>query len=99
MEQVLNEEAGAETAPAAVMPDGRCRRYAESVQKGASTFRGAGLSGQLRDYGEFARLAFGWLELVPPGVTLVSEWRQDEGTWSSRTSIMSLSPAVPGSKR
>ena len=44
---------------------------------GASTFRGAGLSGQLRDSGEFARLAFGGLELVPPGVTLVSEWRQE----------------------
>lgn len=44
---------------------------------GASTFRGAGLSGQLRDSGEFARLAFGGLELVPPGVTLVSEWRRE----------------------
>jgi SAM-dependent methyltransferase len=44
---------------------------------GASTFRGAGLSGQLRDSGEFARLALGGLELVPPGVTLVSEWRQE----------------------
>jgi hypothetical protein len=28
-----------------------------------------------RDSGEFARLAFGGLELVPPGVVLVSEWR------------------------
>ena len=46
--------------------------------KSGRTFRGAGLSGQLRDSGEFARLAFGGLELVPPGVTLVSEWRQDE---------------------
>jgi hypothetical protein len=45
---------------------------------GASTFLGAGLSGQLRDSWEFARLAFGGLELVPPGVTLVSEWRQEE---------------------
>jgi hypothetical protein len=45
---------------------------------GANTFRGAGLSGQLRDSGEFARLAFGGLELVPPGVTLVSEWRQED---------------------
>jgi hypothetical protein len=45
---------------------------------GADTFRGAGLSGQLRDSGEFARLAFGGLELVAPGVTLVTEWRPEE---------------------
>jgi hypothetical protein len=40
-----------------------------------STFQRAGITGQLRDSGEFARLAFRGLELVPPGVTLVSEWR------------------------
>jgi S-adenosyl methyltransferase len=32
---------------------------------------------QLRDSSEFAGLAFGDLELVPPGVVLVSEWRPD----------------------
>lgn len=42
-----------------------------------STFRGAGLSGQVRDSADFARLAFSGLDLVPPGVTLVSEWRPD----------------------
>jgi hypothetical protein len=47
------------------------------AEAGASTFRGAGLSGQLRDSSSFARLAFGGLELVAPGVTLVSEWRPD----------------------
>ena len=26
----------------------------------------------------FARLAFGGLDLVPPGVVLTSEWRNDE---------------------
>lgn len=37
----------------------------------------AAAPGQLRDSDEFARLAFGRLELVPPGVVLVSEWRPD----------------------
>jgi hypothetical protein len=32
---------------------------------------------QARDSGDFARLAFSGLELVPPGVVLVSEWRPD----------------------
>ena len=31
----------------------------------------------VRDSGEFASLAFSGLELVPPGVVLVSEWRPD----------------------
>ncbi|MGH3253468.1 MAG: SAM-dependent methyltransferase [Trebonia sp.] len=38
--------------------------------------RSAGLSAQARDSDEFARLAFSGLDLVPPGVVLVSEWRQ-----------------------
>jgi S-adenosyl methyltransferase len=42
------------------------------------TFREAGVRGQLRDSGEFSRLAFAGLDLVPPGVVLVSEWRPDE---------------------
>jgi O-methyltransferase involved in polyketide biosynthesis len=47
----------------------------------ASTTRAytaANIQGQLRDSGEFARLAFSGLDLVPPGVVLVSEWRPDE---------------------
>jgi len=35
----------------------------------------AGLSAQARNSDEFARLAFTGLELAPPGVVLVSEWR------------------------
>ena len=35
---------------------------------------------QARDSGDFARLAFSGLELVPPGVVLVSEWRPDSDT-------------------
>ena len=43
----------------------------------ASTFLRSGMSGQMRDSSEFARLAFTGLELIAPGVTLVSEWRPD----------------------
>ena len=39
--------------------------------------RAAGIPMQKRDSGEFAELAFSGLELVPPGVVLVSEWRPD----------------------
>jgi hypothetical protein len=49
-----------------------------SVGAGDSTFRGAGLRGQLRDSDDFARLAFSGLGLVPPGVVLVSEWRPED---------------------
>jgi hypothetical protein len=42
-------------------------------------YREGGIPFQLRDSDEFARLAFSGLELVPPGVVLVSEWRP-EGT-------------------
>jgi hypothetical protein len=40
-------------------------------------YRGSGISLQLRDSDEFAKLAFTGLELVPPGVVLVSQWRPD----------------------
>jgi hypothetical protein len=47
---------------------------------GARAYQAAGLPAQLRDSDEFAQLAFSDLDLVPPGVTLVSEWRpQDSG--------------------
>jgi len=44
---------------------------------GARAYRAAGLPAQLRDSGEFAQLAFSGLDLVPPGVVLVSEWRPE----------------------
>jgi hypothetical protein len=44
-------------------------------ETGARAYRAAGLPAQLRDADQFAELAFSGLELVPPGVTLVSEWR------------------------
>lgn len=40
-------------------------------------YESGGIAGQFRDSGEFARLAFPNLELIPPGVVLVSEWRPD----------------------
>jgi hypothetical protein len=48
---------------------------ADAIAAGQGTMRGAGLSAQARNSGEFARLAFTGLELVSPGVVLVSEWR------------------------
>jgi O-methyltransferase involved in polyketide biosynthesis len=42
-----------------------------------SDYRAAGMSAQWRDGDEFARVAFAGLEMVPPGVVLVSEWRPD----------------------
>ena len=39
------------------------------------TYRSSGIPLQVRDSDEFAALAFPGLELVPPGVVLVSEWR------------------------
>jgi hypothetical protein len=42
---------------------------------GARAYRAAGLPAQLRDSGQFAQLAFSGLDLMPPGVVLVSEWR------------------------
>jgi hypothetical protein len=37
--------------------------------------RSSGVPLQVRDSDEFATLAFSGLELLPPGVVLVSEWR------------------------
>jgi S-adenosyl methyltransferase len=42
-----------------------------------SAYRASGVSFQPRDSDDFARLAFSGLDLVPPGVTLVSEWRPE----------------------
>jgi len=39
--------------------------------------REAGIPAQLRDHDDFARLAFAGLDLVPPGVVPVSDWRPD----------------------
>jgi hypothetical protein len=44
---------------------------------GQSAYKASGVTAQARDSSDFARLAFSGLELVPPGVVLVSEWRQE----------------------
>jgi hypothetical protein len=49
----------------------------DAIAAGQRTMRGAGISAQARNADEFARLAFSGLELVPPGVVLVSEWRPE----------------------
>ena len=47
------------------------------VGGGQRAYLEAGLSMHVRDADEFAPLAFSGLELIPPGVVLVSEWRPD----------------------
>jgi hypothetical protein len=47
------------------------------VGGGQRAYREAGLPMRARDADEFASLAFSGLDLVPPGVVLVSEWRPD----------------------
>jgi hypothetical protein len=49
-----------------------------ATSAGQDVMRRAGIAMQKRDSDEFARLAFGGLDLVPPGVVLVSEWRPDD---------------------
>jgi S-adenosyl methyltransferase len=51
---------------------------AESTSTGATrAYRSSGVPFQPRDSDVFAKLAFGGLDLVPPGVVLVSEWRPE----------------------
>ena len=45
---------------------------------GQRVMRRAGITMQKRDSDVFAELAFPGLELVPPGIVLVSEWRPDD---------------------
>jgi hypothetical protein len=41
-------------------------------------YRAPGITFQPRDSGDFARLAFAGLDLVPPGVVLASEWHPED---------------------
>jgi SAM-dependent methyltransferase len=47
------------------------------LQAGQRLYRKAGIQMQTRDADDFASLAFSGLDLMPPGVVLVSEWRPD----------------------
>ena len=49
----------------------------KGIAAGQRLYREAGIQMQIRDSYEFASLAFSDLELVPPGVVLVTEWRPD----------------------
>jgi hypothetical protein len=51
----------------------------ERTAAGQAVMRDAGMTMQKRDSGVFAGLAFNGLDLVPPGVVLVSEWRPEGG--------------------
>jgi hypothetical protein len=44
---------------------------------GQAAYRASGVTGSARNADVFARLVFSGLELVPPGVVLVSEWRPE----------------------
>jgi hypothetical protein len=50
----------------------------QAIAAGQNTMRSAGISAQARNSDEFARLAFAGLDLVSPGVVLVSEWRPED---------------------
>jgi hypothetical protein len=47
----------------------------ERTAAGQAVMRDAGITMQKRDSDVFADIAFSGLDLVPPGVVLVSEWR------------------------
>jgi hypothetical protein len=49
----------------------------EGVGASQRTSRGSGVFAQFRDAANFARLAFSGLDLVPPGVVPLPEWRPD----------------------
>ena len=52
-----------------------CSMFPSRPPPFAGTYREDGIPVQLRDAGEFGRLAFPSLELVPQGVAPVAEWR------------------------
>ena len=52
--------------------------HSAGAADGERTFKQGGMAAQWRDSDVFARLAFNGLDLVPPGVVLTSEWRDDE---------------------
>ncbi|HEY0937342.1 MAG TPA: SAM-dependent methyltransferase [Trebonia sp.] len=51
--------------------------WAQAATEGTRTYKSSGSQLQPRDSDDFGALAFTGLELVPPGVVLVSEWRPD----------------------
>ena len=52
----------------------------DQLEESLRNYQRSGVPFQARDSDEFARLAFDGLHLVPPGVTLVSEWRPESAS-------------------
>jgi hypothetical protein len=52
--------------------------HSATADDGVRAYQDAGIPMSLRDSADFARLAFTGLELIPPGVVLVSDWRPEE---------------------
>ena len=52
------------------------QEHEPGVGIGQQVYREAGLTMKPRDADQFARLTFAGLEMVPPGVVLVSQWRR-----------------------
>jgi S-adenosyl methyltransferase len=50
----------------------------DAVGGGQRAYLDAGITMRSRDSDHFARMTFSGLEMVPPGVVLVSEWRPDK---------------------
>ena len=46
------------------------------------TYRQGGIPAQVRTAADFAALAFAGLEMIEPGVVLVSDWRRHLGAWA-----------------
>lgn len=71
------------------------QEYAEQTLLGAGkVYEQAGLRGALRDTREFADLVFSGLELVPPGVVVLSEWRPERGHLLPSAGEVGLNGAV-----
>jgi S-adenosyl methyltransferase len=60
-----------------VASHGTLEHESAGFDAGQQAYRASGLSARARDSADFARIAFSELDLVPPGVVLVSEWRPD----------------------
>jgi SAM-dependent methyltransferase len=66
----------------------------EGVHGLERTYREGGMTLQARTADEFGRLVFSGLELVPPGMVLVSEWRPDDEGPRPRAADVSVYGAV-----
>ena len=59
-----------------------------AVDTAARASRASGIPFRFRDSGDFAQLAFAGLDLVPPGVVLVSEWhRKGDGPFPTPAEV------------